>query len=63
MLEKNAQGLRKIFEENISTKSVAMRNTGYGCYLAYQFCLRCGWKLDAENLPEGGCAFIITIKN
>jgi hypothetical protein len=23
---------------------------------------KCGWHLDAENLPEDGCMFTITIK-
>jgi anti-sigma regulatory factor (Ser/Thr protein kinase) len=62
LLEKNAEGVKRIFQENISTKKVDEQNSGYGCYLAYEVAQsRCGWKLDAENLKEGGCRFIITI--
>ncbi len=61
LLEKNEKGIKKLFEENVSTKSVTMQNSGYGCYIAYEFCQRCGWDLDAENLPQEGCGFTITI--
>jgi light-regulated signal transduction histidine kinase (bacteriophytochrome) len=62
LLEKNAEGVKRIFQENISTKKVDEQNSGYGCYLAYEVAQsRCGWKLDAENLTVGGCRFIITI--
>ncbi len=64
LMEINTKGFKKIFEENISTKKAEMRNTGYGCYLAHEFCTRCGWKLDVDNLPgNSGCAFTITINN
>ncbi len=63
LLDKNAQGIKRIFQENISTKKVNGQTSGYGCYLAYEVAQsRCGWKLDAENLPEG-CRFVITINN
>ena len=62
LLEKNADGVKRIFLENISTKNLDEQNSGYGCYLAYQVAkYRCGWNLDAENLRGGGCRFIITV--
>ena len=62
LLEKNVDGVKRIFQENISTKKIDEQNSGYGCYLAYEVAQsRCGWKLDAENLTGGGCRFIITI--
>jgi hypothetical protein len=37
------------------------QHAGYGCYIAYELAKqRCGWDLDAENLPEGGCRFTFT---
>ncbi len=61
LLFENEKGIKKIFEENISTKKETLKNTGYGCYIASEISRRCDWKLDAENLPEGGCEFIINI--
>ncbi len=55
LLEKDAQGIRRLFLENISTKEEG-RNTGYGCYLSYQIALKCGWKLDAYNRTAAGGA-------
>ncbi len=64
LLEKNADGIKRIFLENISTKNLDEQNSGYGCYLAYQVAkYRCGWDIDAENLLEGGCKFIITVNH
>lgn len=64
LLEKNEKGIKKIFLENVSTKNMTHTNTGYGCYIAYEISKqRCGWDIDAENLPEKGCRFTITIKN
>ncbi len=64
LLETTNNGIKRIFQENISTKTFEERNHGYGCYLAYIVAkLRCGWELDAENLPSEGCRFIITISN
>ncbi len=59
LLERDEQGMRKLFKEQISTKSTGeSEHAGYGCYLAYEIAgQRCGWSLDAENLPGGGCAF------
>ncbi len=63
LLEKNEEGVKRLFLENISTKEND-KHSGYGCYLAYEISRqRCGWNLDAENLPDGGCQFIITIRN
>ena len=64
LLETTNNGIKRIFQENISTKTFEEKNHGYGCYLAYIVAkLRCGWELDAENLPSEGCRFIITISN
>ena len=64
LLEKNGDGIKRIFLENISTKKLDEQNSGYGCYLAYQVAkYRCGWNLDAENISGGGCMFIITINH
>ncbi|MGE5680496.1 MAG: ATP-binding protein, partial [Bacillota bacterium] len=64
LLEKNKDGIKRIFLENTSTKKESGRNRGYGCFLAYRMAKeRCCWDLDAGNLTEGGCQFIITIKN
>ena len=64
LLQIGEQGIKKLFLENESTKKIEGTNSGYGCFIAYQMAVeRCGWELDAENLPEGGCKFTITIKN
>jgi signal transduction histidine kinase len=61
LLQANERGIKKLFLENTSTKENS-GNSGYGCYLAYEISKqRCGWDIDAENLPEGGCRFTITI--
>jgi signal transduction histidine kinase len=61
LLERDADGTRKIFKENVTTKKMGnQQHSGYGCYLAYEIARqRCGWDMDAENLPEGGCRFTI----
>ncbi|MCX6136173.1 MAG: ATP-binding protein [Ignavibacteriales bacterium] len=63
LLESEGHGMKKIFQEHSSTKAVTMKkHSGYGCYIAYEITTqRCGWKMDAENLPSGGCVFTITI--
>jgi len=62
LLEKNENGIQKIFLENITTKNVVEKSAGYGCYIAHQLSTkRCGWKLAAENL-EKGCRFIIKMQ-
>jgi len=61
LLEKNENGIKKIFLENMSTKT-SQQNSGYGCFLAYEICRRCGWQLDANNKPgTGGASFTILI--
>jgi len=63
LLKKNEEGVKQIFMENVSTKDNSS-NSGYGCYIAYEISRqRCGWDLDAENLPEGGCQFVLSIPN
>jgi K+-sensing histidine kinase KdpD len=63
LLELETDGIKRIFHEHASTKAATMtKHSGYGCYIAYEIATqRCGWKLDADNLPAGGCAFTITI--
>jgi len=62
LLEEDPSGIKKLFLENVSTKTERGRNRGYGCYLAYTMAKdRCGWQLDAVN-NETGCSFIITMK-
>ncbi len=61
LLETDKEGIKKIFRENITTKQINVPNSGYGCYIAYEISKRCGWNIDAENITEGGCRFIITI--
>ncbi len=64
LLKRNKNGVQNIFEENVSTKRTEDRNYGYGCYISYDLAtVRCGWEMYAENRPEGGCRFVITIKN
>ncbi|WKZ70834.1 MAG: ATP-binding protein [Melioribacteraceae bacterium] len=62
LLEKNSEGQKLLFSENVSTKIYDNQNSGYGCYIAYQIGVkRCGWELDASNKNDGGAAFIIKI--
>lgn len=64
LLEVNEQGIKKIFLENVTTKTGNQSNAGYGCYIAYEISKqRCGWDIDAENLSDGGCRFTINIPN
>lgn len=64
LLERNERGVQKLFVENVTTKEAADRNSGYGCYIAYDLATaRCGWEMYAENLPGAGCRFVIIIKN
>ncbi len=62
LLERDEQGVPKIFREQSSTKGRGeSEHAGYGCYLAYEIARqRCGWTLDAANLPGAGCAFTFT---
>jgi signal transduction histidine kinase len=61
LLETDKEGVKKLFREDITTKQINVPNAGYGCYIAYEISKRCGWNIDAENVPDGGCRFIITI--
>jgi len=62
LLEPNEFGIKKIFEENISTKGVEPHSSGYGCFIAYHLSTkRCKWEIDAENNDSGGAKFKITI--
>lgn len=63
LLESNESGQKKIFLEHTSTKKIGEdRHSGYGCYIAHEIAKqRCGWKLDAANLPGGGCIFTFTL--
>jgi len=63
LLERNQEGLKKIFLENVTTKKTEMQNSGYGCYISYEISKRCGWDIDADNTNVGGCRFTITIQN
>ncbi len=64
LLEVGADGIKRIFLENESTKKIEGANYGYGCYIAYQMAVeKCAWTLDVENLTAGGCRFTIIIKN
>lgn len=61
LLQRNPEGIKKIFLENSSTRENA-ENTGYGCYIAHELSTkRCGWQIDADNLPSGGCIITLTI--
>ena len=59
LLERNERGVRKVFCEHVSSGSGGGKeHSGYGCYIAHELATqRLGWKLDADNLPTGGCAF------
>ena len=65
LLEVNEDGVKPIFLEHTSTKGVGKdRRVGYGCYIAHEIAReRCGWELDAQNVPGGGCIFTFTIPN
>lgn len=63
LLIKDKNGIKALFQENVTTKDPTMQNSGYGCYIAYEMTKRCGWDIDAENLETGGCRFIITVPN
>jgi K+-sensing histidine kinase KdpD len=61
LLKTDDHGIKLIFGESISTKDSPIHNVGYGCYIAYEMTKRCGWDIDAKNIDQGGCEFIITI--
>ncbi len=51
-LKEDKMGIKKIFRENISSKEIT-DNSGFGCYIAYENCRRCGWNLQAGNSKQG----------
>ncbi|MBU2491830.1 MAG: ATP-binding protein [Bacteroidetes bacterium] len=59
ILKTDADGIKKLFMEKITTKSKA-QNSGYGCYIAYENCKRCGMKIDAYN-GKSGAVIVIQI--
>lgn len=62
LLETDQRGVKRVFLENISTKSKGNQHSGYGCYVAYEIATqRCGWMLDAANNDARGCRFTFTI--
>jgi hypothetical protein len=63
MLEKNSDGVKILFQDDVSSKKSGLQNSGYGCYIAYEMSRRCGWEIDAVNVPDGGCAFSLKIIN
>ena len=64
LLEADEKGVKKLFREDISTKNLKNKNSGYGCYIAYNIAVsKCGWKLDVENNPDKGCKYSIIIQN
>jgi signal transduction histidine kinase len=65
LLEANERGINKIFLEHVtSNDSSDKQHSGYGCYIAYELATqRLGWKLEAQNLSEGGCNFTFTIQH
>ncbi len=56
-------GIKKIFLEHTSSREENNKNFGYGCFIAFNMAKRCGWRIDAENLDEGGCRFSVIIQH
>jgi signal transduction histidine kinase len=62
LLETDGRGVKKVFLEKETHGGAYASHSGYGCYIAFQLAVgKCGWRMDAENLPEGGCCFSIVI--
>lgn len=62
LLEKDADGVKMIFHENIKRENEFGDHFGYGCFIAYNMAVKgCGWKIDVENLSQGGCRFILEL--
>lgn len=59
-LDKDENGIQRLFSESATTKGES-ENSGYGCYIAYEFCRRCGWNLTAHNSEKGGACFTISV--
>ncbi len=63
LLGKNDNGVQKIFAEHSTTDPNPESNRGYGCYIAYELARnKCGWDIEAKNLPGEGCVFDLRIK-
>jgi signal transduction histidine kinase len=64
LLQRDGRGVKRIFEEKRPPGAGAGVHSGYGCQIAHQLAVgKCGWEMDAENLPGGGCCFTITINH
>lgn len=64
LLERNERGIKRVFQENVSTKVMEHQHSGYGCYIAHEIATqRLGWDLDVFNPPEGGCEFTCIIRH
>ena len=64
LLQCNGRGVKRIFEEKKTGGNGMGTHSGYGCNIAHQLAVgKCGWELDADNLPDGGCCFTITINH
>jgi hypothetical protein len=62
LLERDENGIQKLFLENVSTRQSVERQFGYGCYIAYSLAEKyCGWKVSARNRDAGGCEYILKI--
>ncbi len=62
LLVPDEDGVKILFKENVSTKTIQGQNSGYGCYIAYTISTeRCGWSLNADNLEPKGCQFTFKI--
>lgn len=58
LLKANESGVKALFIENVSTKTTEIKS-GYGCFIAFENCKRCGWIIDADNTGYGA---VFTIK-
>lgn len=62
LLERKEDGIKKIFLENVTTKSILGGKYGLGCYIAHSLATKfLGWEIDVVNLEEKGCKFSIII--
>ena len=62
LLQYNHSGIKRIFAEGTSSKD-SSTNSGYGCYIAYESCRMCGWKIDLINKNTEGTITTIEIAN
>jgi hypothetical protein len=62
LLERDEDGIQKLFLENVSTRTSLERQFGYGGYIAYSLAIKyCGWKMRAHNLESAGCEYLIEL--